>query len=155
MNFFPSRGCVYAVPDPSSGGAGFYSLEGLQTGQTSGTVSGVILLQGVDLRVGDIIQPVVTLENTKVLYTFGSDFGNVSIGGEILLGPANAEANSPSFNLITSYFDTNRVAISQKPVKLSMPGSKSYFVYLQGLSIGRVDPEFHIQPFAFAGIIAE
>ena len=152
-DFFPARGCMFIVPSLNAGTSkGFYGLEGLTTGPI-GKNNSIVLLQGVDYMDTDIIAPVVTLENTKILYTFGSNFGNISIIGEILVGPAGWLTTGSRD--VQNYFNEKRVSKKKEPVTLSMNGSKYLSVFLQGLRIGTMSPDTHVQPFAFIGIVAE
>jgi hypothetical protein len=150
-DFFPARGCVYRVQSSGNGTQGFYSFADLPTG---GQGSSVVLLQGVDYNASDILQPIVTLEDMKVLYSFGSDFSQVVVFGEILLGPAGGNAGD-AFNQVITFFQNNRTSVKKAPTTLSLPGSRTLNIYLQALNIGRVDPEYHVQPFAFTGICAD
>ena len=148
-SFYPARGCVYQVPGDAGGnGPGFYALEPKLTSQGS-----IILLQGVEQQLSDIIQPIVTLEDTKLIYTFGSNFQRISIYGEILLGPVGGSGAGASD--VVSYFQTNRMSQKQSTIFISTPGSKAIAAYLQSLVVGKVDPQFHIQPFIFTALAAD
>lgn len=148
-SFFAARGCVYEVKTPAEGGTGFYSLEGLSSGNQGGSA---LLIQGVDILSQDIIQPVNTLEDMKIIYEFGTDFGNATIIGEILMGPKGG--SNQSFKSVVDYFKNKRISKTKTSVRLSTPGG-GYNVFLKGLQIGAIDPALHVQPFAFIGIIAE
>ena len=150
QTFFPARGCVYKVSDPTKANVGFYNLKGLKSPGNAAN----ILIQGVDLEHSDIVQQVVGLDNSKTLYTFGTAFGTVAVYGEILMGPGGSTGDD-GFGTVLEFFNDNRVSKSKKPVILSMPDSTTISVYLRGLSIGRIDPEYHIQPFVFVGAIAD
>lgn len=152
-DFFPARGCIYAWSGNSGGSeSGFFSMEGLNTGKQG---TSVVLLNGVDVQDVDIILPVVTLTNAKILYTFGSDFGNVRIVGEILLGPAGNKVSAEGMNTVRQFFMNNRVSELGKPVSVSLPGSYSLSVYLHGLRIGAPSPDTHVQEFVFSGMTAD
>ena len=130
-------------------GRGFYDVEGLGRGSSDAP----LLIQGIDYTQSAIVQQVVTLESTKILYTFGLDFGNMTVYGEILLGPAGGQSHS-AFSALRSFFEQNQVAATQTSIRVSAPSGSGFDVFLQGLAIGRVDPEFHVQPFVLIGIIA-
>ena len=147
--FFAARGCVYAVKTEQSGGKGWFTVDGLARGpETSPT-----LIQGIELSAASLVQPVVALDNSKYLYTFGVDFSSITVFGEILLGPAGA-GSPEGLKKVENFFKTRQVAVSKTPVIVSAPGVKGWAVYLTGLQIGRVDPELHVQPFALQGAIA-
>lgn len=148
-NFFPTRGCVYAIPasgDNSKGG--LYRLDGIT--DQKGT-SSAILLTGLDMMDSDVVAPVITTEDLKILYVFGKSFGNVSVQGQILLGQAGSDPSK--LTGLQDWFNTNRVANSRKPVSLSV-AHKAYTVYMTGLALGGVDPEYNIQTFGLQGLIA-
>lgn len=143
-----ARGCVYSS-NQTSGGQGFYSLKPGITG----TAKAPIFIDGVDGLDGDIIAPVTTIDGGKILHVFGEDFGNVSITGTMLLG--SADQNGNAFKTVVSYFNKHRVSAKTTPITVSYPGNVSQKVYLTHLVISRPDPEFHVQPFQFRGVVAE
>lgn len=147
--FFPARGCVYTVSSSGAGRqSGFYSIDELKS---SGST--IILLQGIDYEQTDIVQPVLTLDDTQILYAFAKDFGRIGVSGEILLGPAGS-ASGAGLAAVLSFFEKNRVVKTKKTIKVSRPDSGAFPVYLTGLTVGRVDPEFHVQPFILSGLVA-
>jgi hypothetical protein len=148
-SYFGARGCVYVVPGQGSGNAGLYKIDGFPAADPDAPV----LLQSVEITDNDIVMPVATMNNFKVVYTFGQDFGNLVIGGEILLGPTGDLAGGLK-NLI-NWFNVNRVSVLLAPVSVSLPGGAAYKAYVQGLQIGRVDPELCTVPFGISAIIAE
>lgn len=144
-NFFPSRGCVYAV-NTGNGGAGFYQLEGLKTG---GSGASPVLITGADFDANDIVSPHAALNNKRILYVFGEDFGNVSVYGMLLLGQAAGEATA--MRTLMSWFLNNKVSVKEGPVNLSVPGNK-FAMYVHGIKLAGVDPEFNTQQFSIVGI---
>jgi len=145
--FYPARGCVYVIKSNAQQTKGFYSIEGLQA------TNSIILLQGVERGFTDILQPVVTLEDTKLIYSFGTDFGSINIYGEVLLGPAGGSGNG--IEDVVNFFQAKRISKTKTPVPVSIPGSKAVPAYLYSLTVGRVDPEFHVQPFLLTGLVAD
>ena len=148
-SFLSTRGCVYKFTySGSGGGPGLFSIN---PGFPAGNAASPILLDGVDLADQDIVYPVVTVENFKVIYVFGKDYGSANIRGTCLLGSSNASGGS--FSRVVQYFEENRISNSKKPIQVSV-GQKAYNVYLVGLVIGQPDPTFNILPFSFIGTIA-
>lgn len=148
-NFFPTRGCVYTVPVAGSrGGSGLYRLDGITDQKGDGSA---ILVTGIDMRDSDVVAPVLTTEDLRILYVFGKSFGSVVVHGEILLG--SADSTPGKLSKIQSWFQQKRVAVSKKPVQLSI-ASKAYNVYVKDLILGAADNEFNIQSFGIEGIIA-
>ncbi len=144
----PSKGCVY-LPKGTRAGSGFYSLNPT----LRGSAESPILIDGVDSNDQDIVFPVTTIDKKKYLFVLGQDFGNITISGVALLG--RAESGGAAFRTIVSYFNSKRVEAGNRPITVSMPGGVSQKVYLTGLTIGKPDPQFHIQPFQFRGMVAE
>jgi hypothetical protein len=144
----PSRGCVY-IAGASSGGQGFYALNpSLSRASTS-----PILIEGVDTTLKDIVFPVATLDHKKYLYTMGDDFGDVAVNGVVLLG--KSDDKGLAFAFVKKYFEAHRSAAYKKPITISCPGNVNIKFYLTSLMITRADPEFHLQFFAFRGLVAE
>lgn len=148
--FFPARGCVYTLSggNGASGGRGYYALEGLQ----GGSASSPVLVQGADITDRDAVQPVLGLGGQKLVYVFGETFGSVRVTGQVLLGPAGS--TNSGFQQVTQFFRQSRTANGGGLVNLSMPGG-GYKIHLVGFGVANPDPEFHIQPFMFFGLISE
>lgn len=144
-----ARGCVYRWGVEGRSDAGWYDVKGLRQ---EGSLTPV-LIQGIQLAAVDLVQPVITLDNSKILYTFGEDFTAVTAFGDILLGSAAGNAGA-GMNQVQNFFLENRVSKLKNTVSFSAPGSLAYSVYLTGLQFGHVDPEFHIQPWALQGVVA-
>lgn len=149
-NFFvPGKGCVYS-PSGASGG-GWYKLGGtLQGGGGEG--QGPILILGAQITDSDLVLPVSALGNIKILYVFGQKFGEVQILGSVLCGPS--DSNGGAFSQVMSYFEQARVSKDGRPIDLSIPGGRSYKVYITGLGLAQPDAVLHVQPFMFYGLIA-
>ena len=143
MSFKPARGCF--IQTISNGSDGFYKVSGLD--------SPLILIQGVDSHDKEIHLPVATLDNKRILYSFGKDFGDINVRGLIILG----ESGNPTGALgqVLQWFEEKRLSKSLAPVEVSLPGGKGYMMYPTGLALSEPDPEFHLQPFAVIGLIAE
>jgi len=146
----PCRGNVYKVdPVEGSGDSGFYKIEGLEAKKGPGDA---LLIMSVSPEKNDIVAPVVTLENTKILYSFGSNFGNIAISGMLLLGKSGTPGQC--LKTLTDFFDSNRVSKSSSPINVSGP-STGWKVFLTGLKIGEADSVNNTQPFVLVGTIAE
>lgn len=145
----PCRGFNYQVPVAGKKGTAFYKVEGLTTGQKKNP----ILITGVTVKDSDVVMPVITLENTKILYTFGSDFGEVVISGLILLG--SADDKSQAMGDLIKFFQEKRVSKSKNTVKVSGPSKSSWAIFLNGMTIGDADPTYNIQTFAISGSVAQ
>jgi len=133
-----SRGCVYCVSRGGGGGGGAYAIAGLATGGCP-----PILITGVQMRDQDLVAPVTTLRQTKVLYVFGQAFGSVSVLGTALLGPTGLG----QMERVVSFVRQSRVSNSMGPVNVSFPGG-TVAAYLVGMTLMPADAEFGIQPFS-------
>lgn len=148
----PCRGNNFKYSPRGAGGAnGFYRVTGLNTDANTNP----ILITGVDVRDLDIVMPVVTLENSKILYTFGSNFGELTVNGSILMGKGGGNVMSLSLNTVIQFFQKNRSSQpNSKAVTVTGPG-KAWNVFFTGLIILNADPQFNIQPFSLVGNVAE
>jgi hypothetical protein len=150
----PCRGNVYKV-DPtggegnSSGDIGFYYIPDLKAKKGPGDA---LLVMSVSPQKSDVVAPIITLENTRILYSFGANFGNITISGMILLGKSGSPGQS--LKTLVDFFESKRVSKSTSPIKVSGP-STAWQVFLTGLSIGEADSVNNTQSFALTGIIAE
>ncbi len=146
----PCRGNVYKVnPVEGSGDSGFYKVEGLQAKKGPGDA---LLIMSVSPRKSDVVAPIITLENTRILYSFGANFGNITISGMILLGKSGTPGQS--LKTIVDFFESKRVSKSTSPINVTGP-STAWKVFLTGLSITEADSVNNTQSFALTGIIAE
>lgn len=146
----PCRGNVYKVnPVEGSGDSGFYTVEGLQAKKGPGDA---LLIMSVSPQKSDVVAPIITLENTRILYSFGANFGNITISGMILLGKSGSPGQS--LKTVVDFFESKRVSKSTSPISVTGP-STAWKVFLTGLNIGEADSVNNTQSFALTGIIAE
>lgn len=146
----PCRGNVYKCEpsESASQGSGFFKIDQLD----SASGNGAILINGVTLNDDDVVMPVITLENKRVLYSFGANFGGISVNGIILLGKAGDV--SKGLQTVTDFFSKNRVSNSKKAIKVTGP-STAWKMFLTGLQVQPADPISHMMPFTFVGNIAQ
>lgn len=145
-NFVKTRGCVVTI----NKGSGGYEISGFPKGDDSAP----IILTDAIASFKDIVLPVTTLSNNKILYTFGSDFGNVTLNGIIFLGQAgNASGGVGAVkSFYTSNCTGNKSAAS--PVQVSLSGQEVISVYIIGLGFGTPNAEYNFIPFSLSGIEA-
>ena len=149
--FFSARGTVFSFAVGGKSAEGFYALKPPISNTDTG--NSPVLIDGVELSDVDLVAPMPLLSGFKVLYTFGTDFGNVVIHGRVLLGPTADTA--ASIGNVINYFNAYRISKSPTQyIQVSIPGSKAYNVFLTGLALGLPDPMYHTQPFALTGLIA-
>lgn len=143
-DYFASRGCVYKVNNGSSSKA-FIDLNPA----LKGSADSPIIFESSSITQKDLVVPKPTLGNTKVLYSFGEDFGDVTVNGVLLLGESGKAANG--FSPVTNYFRANRTSTKKTPIEVSV-GGQAFSFYLTTLAVGALDPQFNIQRFALAGV---
>jgi hypothetical protein len=148
VNFLKNRGCVTAYG--GSGSVGAAKIEGFPTG----TANAPILITGVTPVKRDLILPVTTLTNKKILYTFGTDFGTIAISGIVMLGVAG----SPTDGMVevNDWYESKRVGnkTSGAPVNISFLGKGGMKGYIIGLTIGQADPNINAIPFSITAVDA-
>jgi len=146
----PCRGNVYRVnPGAGDGNSGFYKIQGLSAKKGPGDA---LLIMSVSPTKSDVVAPIITLENTRILYSFGANFGNITISGMVLMGKSGTPGQS--LKTIVDFFESNRVSKSTSPINVTGP-SVAWKVFLTGLSINEADSVNNTQSFALTGIIAE
>lgn len=151
ISFLKSRGCVITFNSESTNNnSSGYALEKFPKGADGRP----ILLMEANLTHKDLVLPITTLSNKKVLYSFGSDFGTASLTGIIFLGKAG-EA-TPGVTAVKTWYDTNSIGnkTKGKPVKLSLSGKTAMSMYIIGLSFGQPNAELNYIPFTIAAIEA-
>jgi hypothetical protein len=146
----PCRGNVYRVnPVAGNGDSSFYRVEELTASKGPGDA---LLIMSVSPTEGDVVAPVITLENTRILYSFGAKFGNITISGMILLGKSGEPGKS--LKQLVDFFEERRVSKNKVPITVTGP-STGWKVFLTGLDIGEADSVNNSQPFSLTGIIAQ
>lgn len=146
----PCRGNVYKVnPVEGSGDIGFFYIPALQAKKGPGDA---LLIMSVNPQESDIVAPVVTLENTKILYSFGSNFGNITISGMLLLGKSGTPGQC--LKTLIDFFEENRVSKKSSSIEVSGP-STGWKVFLTGLAIQEADSNTNTQMFALTGTLAQ
>jgi len=142
---------------------GYYAIEEWTRFNTSSSVPGTgitlnqtpVLFTGVQIGQHDITSRVLCMNNVKVLYSFGQNYGDVAITGEILLGNYGDKFNSEQMvSKFVDFFWKNRVSNLLYPVTVSAVKEK-YLVYLEGMDFGAIDPQFHILPFVLHGTLID
>ena len=114
-----------------------------------------VLFTGCQISQQDVVGRTLCMENIKILYSFGRNFGDVAITGEILLGNFDdASKAQTTVKNFCDFFWTYRVSNYLKPVTVALL-KETFLVYLEGLSIGTIDPQTHIMPFMMHGTLLD
>ena len=145
---FPARGCFFRVSTGNSS-TRYYKLSP-DIAKNSGSP---ILLQSASRVLSDLVAPVPCLDNIKRFYTFGQSFGNVRIGGSVLLGPAGNVGDGEK--VLEDYFQSNRTSNNGGKLLQLSSGSAATPFFLNDLKIGELDVDLHVLPFSLDGVVVE
>lgn len=106
----------------------------------------------VTLQNGEIVIPVVAMDGARFLYTFGENFGNMSIVGVILHGSYDT-VGTPITELQSWYAGSR---ISEKPDGLNLSfGDYKTKVFVTAMEISAADPNSNTQNFIISCYAAE
>lgn len=114
-----------------------------------------ILFTGMNISHRDVTGQMLCLNNVKVFYSFGQNFGDVSIAGEILLGNFGDRLKAKqAFKAFLDFFWKYRVSKYLAPVTVSAV-DESFLVYLVGIDFGDIIPDIHVLPFILHGTLID
>ena len=171
-DFFAARGTFYQFTVDDSQSPGTYAVEGLSQNFSaiissdpnaaaasllfqSQAIQTPLLITNITIGQSDIVSQIPCLNNVKVFYSFGQNFGQVQITGELFLGALGADDIAiTGYKRLTDFFDQNRVSKGSVPIKISI-ARKGYFMYLVGMSIMRIVEDMHVLPFALFGTLLD
>lgn len=143
-NFLKGAGLVAATANRKSSA---YKIQGGSLGrvltQQGVTNKGVILIDGIVIKDSDITLPVVAVDDYRVLFRFGKNFGSVQIAGTIYLGPTDCGngRNSKLVRQVSNAFEQDRVSKKGKPIKVSVASGEAYPCYPVDLTFSQVDAD--------------
>lgn len=155
-DFFTGRGLVVSVKNKRSSA---YKLTGGAMGQLfSASPSGgsIALIGNILVSDKDIGLPVVCTDDYRAIYSFGRDFGQVSIVGTAFLGPADGACGGSSKVLkqLINGFESDRLSKKKKPCKFSIAGAKAWPVYFVQLELKSVNGELNSVDFSLDAVLA-
>jgi len=152
MDMLCERGTLFYWEGTSD--SALYKIKGLT--DTPG-----IIVEGVVRHERDAVSPITTLEGDHLLYVFGEALGDVAITGIILLGAFKGQASgfstgekegSELIEIVTEWFQENRVSVLEKGVDISVAGSGAFECFVTGLTIEKPNPAVQTIAFTFTGI---
>lgn len=108
-----------------------------------------ILITDISTQQTDLVSVMSCLNNVKVMYTFGQMMGNVTIRGNVLLGPLGS-VQSDGVARLDEWYNTYRVSVYKKPISFCI-GGRAFKMFLTGMAYGAADPELNILPFGAVG----
>lgn len=106
----------------------------------------------VTLQNGEIVIPVVAMDGARFLYTFGENFGNMSLVGVVLHG-SHDTIGEPVVDL-QSWYAKNRISENPTGVNLSFGAYKTR-VFVTNLEFSGADPNSNSQNFIISCYAAE
>lgn len=153
---FVGNGATWVVKGKGKGSIwgldGFRSLfkpKGAKKNCTAG-----VLIQDVITERTDVVVPVVGVDDARVLYTFGKNFGQITVQGMVFVGATDQKPAEYAAKLRQN-FDKYSVSARQQPCTVSGPGlGQNTKVYWTSLDFPRSDADRNIMTFVLSGIIA-
>lgn len=145
------KGVIHVFSDTGStkeGGQGFYKLEG----NGIPNEEGLVLILGIPLAFQEIVQPVVTLDDKRTLYVFGTAWNEIQLTGLLLLGPASTKG--AQLSALIRWYNENRVSVLRNSIKLSL-GTAAINAYVTGLRVDEANPNTHTQAFTVMMVTAD
>lgn len=148
IEFCPGRVHIFKQ-GAGSAGVGFYEVQPPITVPYGSKV----LVMGVPLSFREIVQPVVTLDDRRILFTFGSAWSEANVMLKILLG--DASGNGAALLALESWYSANRLSKrTTAPCNISI-ATKAHPAYLVGMTIGQADPNYNTQDVTLTFMISE
>lgn len=139
---------VFKQGNGDGAGTGFYALKPpIDVGS-----GGKVLVVGVPLSLSEIAQPVVTLDDRRMLYTFGAAWSTGAVQLKVLLGESSG--GGAAMGAVADWYKANRLSTLKKPVELSV-ANKGYDVYIVGMTVGAADSNNNTQDVTLTFMISD
>lgn len=111
----------------------------------------VILVQNVSVRKEGIVVPVVGVDKKRLLYSFGENFGSVSITAIVLTGGKEYDDKEPK--QLLEKWEQKGVVGSKTPINLKWAGIETK-VFVTGIDIAAQDPQTNTIKVELSAVIA-
>ena len=149
------KGFAWLLAKGKSNGA-VARLKGIFNNSGSKASSGkcthdIVLVTDVSITKSAVAAPVVGVDKTRVLYTFGEDFGQARIGAIVLTGGRKYKKKEPKG--LMSKWKSKSIVKSKKPVSLSWAGI-SCKVYITDIKVESYDATRDILQVSMDALIA-
>lgn len=146
-DIFPTTGIALQVQKGSSS----VQIEGLTDIFANAQVPAFIT--DIDFEENDVTLPIVALDDQRILYSFGRNFGKATISGLIYLFGCNKQTDI--LQKLYQSFNQKRTASSSSPSNLSLPGGLTGVkVYPVLLKFYNTDSKFQYVTFAVSCLVA-
>lgn len=149
-SIFATRTEVYMLQS-GGGGSGRFSLEGFESVFKTGKGEPPVMITGISYGENDVILPVVALDDKRILYTFGKNFGQFSLHGTIYL--CGCQQDTMKIQKLMSTFESERVSKAKKPINFST-GDYSAKVYPQEITLQNGNPNRQSIDFSITCLVA-
>jgi len=145
----PSKGCLYV--HRKAGARGSFSL----SPSVSSTVLSPVLVQGAQIGLKESHFKVNTLRNTRFLYSFGSQMGDIVVPLALLLGKFDATEEQRAWNALLDYYARYRLSATNQPITISMPGASSARFFLVGVNMSPPNPQNNVADASLFGVLVD
>ena len=146
------QNCAGSIHVFSSGGASGdgFGLFKLNPSIPSGAPNSMCFIDSIPLSFREIAAPVVTLDDSKFIYVYGSAWTEATITGRLLLGQNGGMAQQ--LGNLRNWYGTNRISQLQAPIQASA-GVVPLKAFVVGLAVGPIDPNIYVQQFAISAVV--
>lgn len=154
QSFFPQAANTIVVK--KTGKSGFINLDFLETVKAEANKCngpGIILYQDIRFSDGDITLPIVALGNKRLMYTFGKNFGTVSITGTIYNATGKDSVKLDSLSKVYEEFMKARVSEGLVAVNLSLSSGFKCKVFITSFSLAGANPNNQSISFTLEGTV--
>ena len=131
----------------SSGGLGLFKLD---PPIKSYAPASMCFIDSIPFSAREIVQPVVTLDDSKFLYVFGAAWTEGSISGRLLLGKNGGGAQQ--LIALRKWYSENRISKKKAAINASA-GGMPIKAFITGMQVGEIDPNTYVQGFALTAAI--
>ena len=114
---------------------------------------GIILIQNIVFNDNDLNTPIVALNDKRMLYSFGKNFGHVQVQGTIYNSKCQG---SPDFTSLKNMYDTfckERVSESLGTMMLSVASGFKCDLFLTDFALNNANPATQSIGFSLQGIV--
>ena len=119
--------------------------------------STAVIFTGYTMKENEIVAKAACLNDNRVLYTFGKGFGDITISGEALMGPAYIHSNFEG--VLQTYYELNRASVGGGGAHVSLSstqgGGMALPFFLVGMSVNGYDPTLEILSFSLIGVLSK
>lgn len=140
--YFSTRGCYYLVSG-NPAGSGWSVSPGIGSPCP-------VLYQGGNIQGRDHIARDVCFNDVRIAAATGKDFGDISIQGIALLGPASSTADFGS--ALKGWFQGARLSKSGRAAMFSSAASGAHSFLPEWYTLGNINTEYNILDFGFGGL---